>query len=64
MKDLCVELKVCEGCGALWLRPVSHGTYCHGCARWIADCPLHMEGKKRGRKSKAKRAATCNGGAR
>lgn len=26
MKDYCVELKVCEGCGALFLRAASEGT--------------------------------------
>jgi C4-type Zn-finger protein len=25
MKDYCVELKVCEGCGALFLRTANHG---------------------------------------
>jgi hypothetical protein len=25
MKDYCVELKVCEGCGALFLRSANHG---------------------------------------
>ena len=40
MSDLRMAVKVCEGCGALWLR--TEGTaavYCRGCSRQIADFP-------------------------
>jgi hypothetical protein len=34
------ELKYCERCGALWLRPVGGGqVYCVTCARQIAELP-------------------------
>lgn len=43
MKDFCVQasvqLKVCEGCGALWLRGRNQGVYCAGCAHWLAEFP-------------------------
>lgn len=26
------ELKVCEGCGGLWLRTTAHGAYCRKCS--------------------------------
>ncbi len=64
MKDLHVELKICEGCGALWLRAVSQGSYCRGCATWMSDCPVQRVGKRRGRKPRAVRAVVCVGGSR
>jgi hypothetical protein len=42
MKDFCVELKVCEACGALWLRAVDHGVYCRGCALWLSEFPASV----------------------
>jgi hypothetical protein len=34
------ELKYCERCGGLWLRPVSGGqVYCVACGREIAELP-------------------------
>ena len=31
-----VELKYCEWCGALWLRPPERAeSYCGACARWF-----------------------------
>jgi hypothetical protein len=44
MKDFLVELKVCEGCGALYLRDAgvcaaSHSVYCRGCAAWLSEFP-------------------------
>jgi hypothetical protein len=40
MKYLRVDLKICEGCGALWLRagPID-GVYCRGCIARLADFP-------------------------
>jgi hypothetical protein len=40
MKYLRVEMKICEGCGALWLRRgVSDGVYCSDCAVRVAGFP-------------------------
>jgi hypothetical protein len=38
MQDFRVELKVCEGCGGLWLRNKS-GAYCNSCVRWLSEFP-------------------------
>ena len=41
MSYLRVELKVCEGCGALWLRTVVlGGVYCRGCRAVLAEFPV------------------------
>ena len=38
MNDLRMDLKVCEGCGALWLRAgVDAGVYCRGCRGRLAE---------------------------
>lgn len=35
-----MELKYCERCGGLWLRPAGSGlTYCAGCAAQMAELP-------------------------
>jgi hypothetical protein len=35
-----LELKYCEQCGGLWLRPRgSDNCYCAGCARFLEDLP-------------------------
>ena len=40
MNNLCMELKVCEGCGALWLRAGKiSGVYCRSCAARLAEFP-------------------------
>jgi hypothetical protein len=40
MKYLRVEVKICEGCGALWLRPgVENSVYCSGCVVRMAGFP-------------------------
>jgi hypothetical protein len=71
MKDFRIELKVCEGCGALWLRAVNGGSYCHGCTRWIADCPVTrvsrpspLLGQKRRRRARTLRVLAGVGGGR
>jgi Zn-finger nucleic acid-binding protein len=39
-EELRFELKYCERCGGLWLRPAGGGqTYCMGCARQMAELP-------------------------
>jgi hypothetical protein len=49
MKELCVELKVCEGCGALFyrsqgLRAGGRGAYCTKCAVVMAGLPAATVG--------------------
>ena len=41
MKQFRVELKVCEGCGGLWLRAreLNAGAYCSSCVQWLAEFP-------------------------
>jgi len=39
-KDVPVELKYCERCGGLWLRPLGgEGVYCPGCCVRLAILP-------------------------
>lgn len=52
MNDLRMSLKVCEGCGALWLRcNALEGVYCRVCAGRLAEFPAprkkHAGGRKR-----------------
>jgi len=36
----CLELKICERCGGLWLRPAGTAwAYCRGCKLKIDDLP-------------------------
>lgn len=38
--NMSLELKYCERCGGLWLRPTGSGqVYCIGCARQMAELP-------------------------
>ncbi len=58
MNDLRLELKVCEGCGALWLRagcpgaasaqqaPRANNVYCKSCVRMLAAFPAARGPKK------------------
>jgi hypothetical protein len=40
MNELSLELKYCERCGGLWLRPVGSGQiYCADCGRAMAELP-------------------------
>jgi hypothetical protein len=40
-EELRFELKYCECCGGLWLRPAGGGqTYCAGCARQMGELPV------------------------
>lgn len=45
-----LELKICERCGGLWLRPAeSRWIYCGGCKKKISDLPkpITESGRKR-----------------
>lgn len=66
MKDLRMELKVCEGCGALWLRAslgFGAGIYCRNCAAVMAEFPA-AKGPKKVTPTRVRRALACVGGAR
>jgi hypothetical protein len=74
MKDFRIELKVCEGCGGLWLRAQElkaerQGAYCCSCVRWLAEFPAPKRGqahgesqRKRRRRNRAARAAVVEAG--
>lgn len=57
-----VELKVCEGCGGLWLRAQNHGVYCRPCAVRLSDFPAPRGRSRAGRKRKV-RLVVCERGA-
>jgi hypothetical protein len=69
MKYFCLELKVCEGCGALWLR-TGHldGVYCKGCSQQLVSFPAakgrHPGGRPRrsGQVSARTASRRCTGG--
>jgi hypothetical protein len=51
MNELRVQLKVCEGCGALWLRAEAFaGVYCRGCMSKLELLPVANLRKFRKRK--------------
>lgn len=50
-----VQLKVCEGCGTLWVRALVGGVYCKRCELLLADFPSPQSRKRRGRKAKTLR---------
>ena len=66
MNYLRVDLKVCEGCGALWLRAgIANGVYCKNCVGAIADFPI-PKGRRAASKTRARRrpVAVLAGGVR
>jgi len=73
MKDFRVELKVCEGCGALYLREAMPrtgllgerpGVYCRICARWLSEFPSPDRRGRRGHRPKTGLRVVCAGGGR
>jgi hypothetical protein len=47
---LCVQLKVCEGCGGLWYRVQTLGSvYCNACQDKLKDFPTAESRKRPGR---------------
>jgi hypothetical protein len=71
MSYLRMDLKVCEGCGALWFRGATvNGVYCRGCAGRLAEFPAprvrHAGGRPRSRRAAgcASASAAVAGGAR
>jgi len=60
MNYLRLSLKVCEGCGALWLRGgVKDGVYCQGCTNRLAEFPTPRQKHAGGRKTRLARIAGC-----
>ncbi len=53
MKCFRVEVKVCEGCGARWLRSAGEGNYCGRCALRLSDFPAPEMQFRRGRPRRA-----------
>ncbi len=49
MRQMKVQLKVCEGCGTLWVRSMVCGVYCGRCAVLLSDFPRPLSRKRRGR---------------
>jgi uncharacterized Zn finger protein (UPF0148 family) len=50
--DLCVHLKICEGCGCLWYRAQTQGSvYCRECEAKLKDFPTPESRKRPGRKT-------------
>lgn len=48
MNDLRMYLKICEGCGVLWLRTGAvDGVYCRSCSTKLAEFPAPNPGKCR-----------------
>jgi hypothetical protein len=48
--ELQVQLKVCEGCGCLWYRPLDHGSvYCQRCEVKLRTFPIPDSRRRRGR---------------
>ena len=56
MRYLRIDLKICEGCGALWLR-ATESAYCRGCVARLQEYPVQAPGKFRN-----KRRAKCKSG--
>lgn len=64
MNYLRMDLKVCEGCGTLWLRVcLTNGVYCRDCSRKLAEFPAPREKRGRGKRSRLRRATGCGSGA-
>ena len=55
-----IDLKVCEGCGVLWLRRVMvEGVYCRGCAGRLAEFPAPRRKHAGGPRRRRTRAVGC-----
>ena len=58
MKYLRLELKVCEGCGVLWLRRgIENGVYCTTCTARLASFPPVTAKRPGGRPRTSTRSA-------
>lgn len=64
-----LDLKVCEGCGALWLRAgVAGGVYCRRCVIRLNELPMprgrHAGGRKPSASSRRGQGCAAVGGGR
>jgi MinD superfamily P-loop ATPase len=56
--EIQVELKYCERCGGLWLRPQgTRGVYCAGCQACLAAVPTRAETPRQRKRGKARARA-------
>lgn len=53
MKQICMQLKICEACGALWVRALNNGVYCQRCEVLLAEFPAPRGRSRRGRRPRA-----------
>jgi hypothetical protein len=54
MKHVTMDLKVCEGCGGLWIRNGREaGVYCRYCAVILAEFPAPRAKRATGRRRRA-----------
>lgn len=59
-----ISLKVCEGCGVLWLRPQDCvEVYCSGCARKMRMLPPVRRSHRTGRRGRHTARVLITGGA-
>jgi hypothetical protein len=64
MTYLQVFLKVCEGCGVLWLRAQnSIEIYCPACAQRMRSLPPGRPSRRHLRRKRPACSVRCNGGA-
>lgn len=62
MMHLRIYLKVCEGCGLLWLRSEdSPEVYCPGCAPRLAALPPSLRSRKSVRRGLRRRCTVRRG---
>lgn len=48
--EMCVQLKICEGCGCLWFRvEQQQNVYCRECEAKLREFPTPESRKRRGR---------------
>ena len=59
MKVVKMQLKVCEGCGALWVRSLVCGVYCKRCELLLSDFPTPQSRKRPGRRARTLRQIAC-----
>lgn len=57
--NISVQLKVCEGCGSLWVRANQAGVYCERCVRKLKDFPAVGSRRQRRQKHKPESSHCC-----
>lgn len=63
MNHLRIDLKICEGCGGLWLRRgIADGVYCRHCACVLAEFPAPRQKRRTGRRVKQSAVVPVQGG--